>query len=157
MNHRPEKMRTTGGMDFMNVKPFRICILSAILGLPLFAGCGRDKLLEISGAVTYEGQPVQKGTIAFLSPEDKGPTAATVIVAGKYSVKVPPGPRIVRIEGFKVLGQQLLHPNNPSSPKVDVLEPIIPAEYNEKSKLKAEISGNARVFDFHLKKPAGGS
>jgi hypothetical protein len=141
----------------MNVKPFEICILSAFLSLPLFAGCGGDKFVEVSGVVTYEGQPVPKGNIVFLPQDGKGPTAAALIAEGKYSVKVPPGSKQVRIEGYKILGQQLLHPNDPTSPKVDNLEPIVPEEYNEKSTLKAEISGGAQVLNYDLKKPAGGS
>jgi hypothetical protein len=142
----------------MNVKHFHICILAAFLSLPLLAGCGGDKLVEISGSVTYEGQPVPKGTISFLTPDGKGQTAGNLIVDGKYSVKVPPGSRVVRIEGFKIVGQESLDPSDPTRAKVDKLEPMVPEEYNsEKSTLKAEIRSDTRVLDFHLKKPAGGS
>ena len=78
------------------------------------AGCGRsDGLTEISGTVSYDGQPVKKGTITFLPADGKGPTAATLIADGKYSVKVAPGKKLVKIEGYKVIGQHPFSPNNP--------------------------------------------
>jgi hypothetical protein len=142
--------------EMMHSKPFLFLYLSAILLMPLLIGCGSGKHVELSGAVTYEGQPVQRGNISFLSSDGKGPTAAAIIAEGKYAVKILPGSYDVRIEGSKVVGEQLMHANNPASPKVPILEPLIPAEYNEKSTLKAEILGSTRVLDFQLKKPGGG-
>jgi hypothetical protein len=138
-----------------NAKPVLFCILSTFL-LPLLVGCGSNKIVELSGAVTYEGQAVSKGTITFLPQNDKGP-AAGVIADGKYTLKLAPGSYGVRIEGFKVIGQEPLHPDDPASPKFDKLEPMVPAEYNENSILKAEVLGNTKVLDFHLKKSGGNS
>ena len=106
--------------------------------------------MEVSGSVTYDGQPVQKGTIAFLPSDGNGPTAAAIIAQGKYTVKVAPGSKQVKIEGYKIVGRQPCVRDNPASPLVDVLEPIVPAQYNERSELKAEIHGDTRVLDFNL-------
>ncbi len=140
----------------MNVKPFlfrlppfAIPLFLALL-LPLLGGCGGSGLVDISGAVTYDGQPVQKGTIAFLPSDGNGPTAAAIIAEGKYAAKVPLGAKLVKIEGYKIIGRGHVFPQNPRSPMVDITEPIVPAQYNERSGLKAEIRPDTRVLDFNL-------
>lgn len=129
---------------------------AAACGLVLlcsFAGCGRDNgMMEVSGAVTYDGQPVKCGVISFLPSDGNGPTAATVVTDGRYSVKVAPGKKRVRIEGFKVVGQRHYVPNDPTSPMVDIQEEILPERYNAKSELSREIESGARVCDFALAK-----
>ncbi len=117
------------------------------------AGCGHgDGLMQIGGGVTYDGQPVKNGTISFLPPDGNGPTAAAIVTDGKYSVKVAPGKKQVRIEGFKVVGQRHYVPNDPTSPMVDVQEQILPERYNAKSTLTREIASHAATYDFVLEK-----
>jgi hypothetical protein len=117
------------------------------------SGCGRrDGLTEISGAVTYDGQPVKKGAISLLPADGQGPTAAAVIADGKYSVKVTPGKKQVKIEGFRVTGQKQYNPRDPKSPMVDVQEQILPERYNAKTELSREIASGAKTVDFALEK-----
>ncbi len=125
-------------------------LLVALL-LALLGGCGGNGLVEITGTVTYDGQPVQKGTIAFLPSDGKGPTVAAIIAEGKYTAKIFPGAKLVKIEGYKIVGRGHVLPENPRSPMVDITEPVVPARYNEKSELKAEIGPGTRVLDFNLK------
>ena len=141
----------------MKAKQILMGSILVLFLLSLLAGCGGGNVVEISGIVKYDGQPVPEGRITFLTQDGKGQTVAAVIAEGKYSVKVVPGSCLVQIEGFKIVGRQPLHPNDPSSPKVNVTEPLIPAEYNEKSKLKEEILASTRVLNFDLKKPANGA
>jgi hypothetical protein len=60
----------------------------AVAGLLAFAGCGGDDLgtrYPVSGTVTYQGKPVAKGTITFMS--DKGTRgAAGEIKDGAYTL-----------------------------------------------------------------------
>ncbi len=135
--------------------PFRfplagVCLLSSFLVLPLLVGCGGSGLVEITGAVTYDGQPVQKGTISFLPQDGNGPTAAAIIVEGKYTVKVALGAKWVKIEGYKIIGRGHVFPQDPASPMVDMTERLVPAQGDEKSPLKAEIGPGTRVLDFTL-------
>ena len=74
--------------------------------LLLAAGCGRGGLIEITGTVTYDGQPIQKGCITLLPLKGDGPTAAAIVKDGKYTVRVAPGQKRVQIEGYKILGQR---------------------------------------------------
>ena len=66
----------------------RVCAFALALCM---AGCRGNGLTEIGGTVTYDGQPVQKGSISFLPFDGKGPTAAAIIADGAYSVKVALG------------------------------------------------------------------
>lgn len=117
------------------------------------AGCGHgDGLTQIGGGVTYDGLPVENGTISFLPSDGNGPTAAAIVTDGKYSVKVAPGQKQVRIEGYKVVGQRHYVPNDPTSPMVDIQNQILPERYNTKSTLTREITPHAGAYDFILEK-----
>lgn len=64
---------------------------SCLLVMSLIAGCGGDGV-TVSGTVTYNGQPVEKGSISFQPADGKGNSAGGDITAGKFSVKnVAPG------------------------------------------------------------------
>jgi hypothetical protein len=119
------------------------------------AGCGRSGgLSEISGTVSYDGQPVKKGTITFLPADGNGPTAAAKIADGRYSAKVVAGKKLVKIEGFKVVGQRRYSPSNPNSKMVDLQEQFLPDRYNKKSELTREITPALGTCDFDLEKSA---
>ena len=77
----------------------RVGFFSAVGLLCLSAiGCGDPNLGSVSGSVTYEGQPIEKGSINFLPVDGKGASAGGEIVAGKYEVaEVPPGQKIVEV------------------------------------------------------------
>jgi hypothetical protein len=63
-----------------------------------FAGCQRSS--SISGAVTYNGEPVEKGSIAFQPADGTGSGFGAQIVNGKYSVEnAHPGKHIALIRG----------------------------------------------------------
>ena len=120
----------------------------------LVGGCGGSGLVDVRGKVTYDGQPVQRGTIAFFPSDGKGPTTAALITNGRYMLKVPLGRKRVKIEGGKVVGRQPCIRGDPASPMIDITEPIVPAQYNENSKLTAEIRHGVSVLDFNLKAAA---
>jgi hypothetical protein len=125
----------------------------AFVLMTCFAGCGRSAgVTAISGTVSYDGQPVKKGTIAFLPAESDGPTAAATIADGKYSAKVAPGKKLVRIEGYKVIGQHRYNPLNPKSRMVDTQEQFLPDRYNKKSELTRDITPGLGTCDFTLEK-----
>lgn len=130
------------------------CRLACIVAVYLcLTGCGsQNGLTEVGGVITYDGKPVQKGTISFLPADGNGPTAAAIVTDGRYSVRVAPGKKQVRIEGFKVLGQRRLHVEDPTSPMVDIQEQILPEHCNTKSDLTREIVSGVKDCDFALEK-----
>jgi hypothetical protein len=120
--------------------------------LSRLAGCGGDGLTAISGTITYDGQPVQRGKILFRASRGDGPTAAAIVEDGKFIVRVAPGAKHVAIEGFRTIGRRHYDPRNPASPMIDVVEQILPARYNAKSELTCEIVPGAPTCDFALTK-----
>ena len=45
----------------------------------VLGGCGGDGLVEVCGNVTFDGKPVEQGTISFLPVDGEGPTAGALI------------------------------------------------------------------------------
>jgi hypothetical protein len=78
---------------------FRFGLTIAALVLMLVqVGCQQSNTL--TGAVTYNGEPVEKGSIAFQSADGGGPSFGADIVDGRYKVdKSHPGKRTVLIRG----------------------------------------------------------
>jgi len=131
----------------------------AALGLGvllLSVGCGGDPRISIQGTVTVDGQPVETGAITFLPADGVGQSAGAVIEMGDYSLPLPPGKKIVRIEGFRVVGQQHALPGDTSSQLVPTLEAIVPAKYNSQSTLSIDVpdrvsrTPHGGTFDFAL-------
>lgn len=119
--------------------------------LALVAGCGGDGLTRgsVNGQVTFEGQPVANGTIVFTpTGGTKGPVAMTEISNGQYTITnhAPVvGKHSVKIEGVR------------DTAKKDELgrvigEQYIPAKYNQKTTLTADIAKGANTLDFKLTK-----
>jgi len=77
-----------------------VLILFAALQWPL-AGCG-EPATTISGAVTYNGEPVEEGAISFRPAEGAGQSFGAPIVNGQYSTeKASPGSKKVVVIGVK--------------------------------------------------------
>ena len=83
----------------------------------LFSGCGKSDGFNVSGNVTFNGEPIPAGKIYFSPDGSKGNIGATgyaTITAGKYDTSAPDGRSIpggamtVRIEGWNpsVPGEQ---------------------------------------------------
>lgn len=87
------------------MRTFASRFAAASVAVGLFAsaiGCGDSNLARVSGTVTYEGEPIEKGSINFLPVDGKGASAGGQIVAGKYEVaEVPPGQKLVEVIAVK--------------------------------------------------------
>ncbi len=140
--------------------------LLASLALPLasllLAGC-TTRPPSVSGAVTYDGQPVAKGNITFTPVDGKGAVVGAPISAGKYTVgELAAGPKTVHISAppetefpkstAELEKQAAAAGNNPVEPPR--IEDLVPADAIGNG-VQVEIQAGAQVRDFHLKKPAG--
>ena len=117
-------------------------------------GCGPAKI-SISGKVSYDGIEVNEGAISFESPDGKSPSVGGMIQKGFYKIEnvdvSSGGKKIVRINAVTKTGKKI--PAGPPFPPGDMVDEIIkmPARFNEKSNLSAEISSSKpNVFDFNL-------
>ena len=112
--------------------------------------------MRVQGSVSYDGKPVESGTIDFLSVDGSAPAQAP-IKDGSYDLAAEAGPLAektyrVEIHALKKTGKTVpnLMPGGDST--MEVLAETIPAEYNAQSSLEVTISTEAskNQFDFAL-------
>ena len=142
-----------------------LCTLLILSGL---AGCSgapdAPQLVAVSGVVTVDGEPVEQGTIAFVSANG-GRTAVTQIVNGKYSLSRSEGPlpgnQKVTIQAYRKTGKVLQitktlprapdEAHLPTQTEVEETEQILPERYNAKSILRAVLpERDNRDVDYEL-------
>lgn len=123
---------------------------SAFVTLAMTAGCGDSaKLGDVVGAVTIDGVPVDKGSIAFFPVDGQGPATGGEIVAGKYESQAPIGNCKVEIRVSKIVGQKKLY-DTPESPVQNILEEVLPPKYNETSELRLEVQAGKNEKNWEL-------
>lgn len=115
------------------------------LCLGLLTGCGPAEA-EVSGAVLMDGQPLKEGDIIFQEADNSITPASGKIVDGKYTLRVLPGSKVVRINASRP-------PLIPDKVMGDAArEPMIAEEFNTKSTLKADVkAGKHQGVDFKVK------
>ena len=129
-----------------------LALVAALLAVPA-VGCRRGPAKAVfTGRVTLNDEPLPQGAISFY-PLDRLPSAGAVIKDGSYRMEAFPGSYRVEITGSKVVGQK--KNDIPDGPMVDILESIVPAEYNSASKLVQEVKLDTKTLDFKLVTPAG--
>jgi hypothetical protein len=122
-----------------------------VVALWSLAGCGgSDSMVQVTGVVTLDDKPIERGAILFVPAEGKGPTAGGEIKGGRYTVRVPRGVMKVSVTAPKVVGKKKLYPT-PNSPEMEVTEEALPAKYNERTELKVEVTSGANQKDFALR------
>jgi hypothetical protein len=135
----------------------RICRASIWLALVVVAaGCGNDgglSRVEVSGAVSYDGKPVEKGQIRFLPMQGtSGPATIDPINGGRYTTSntggVPVGSHRVEITGY----DPVEYANAPTGPGSPPVRQRLPEKYNRKSELSVTLDANSddSPLDFNL-------
>lgn len=90
---------------------WRIAFLGVcLLGVCGCSGQGADGVHDMSGTVTFKGQPVKFGAISFVPDRTKdhsGPAGRADIVDGRFDTRefgqgIRPGPHVIQITGFPV-------------------------------------------------------
>ena len=130
-------------MNTAFVRLLTVLVLGASVAL---VGCQPASTIErvdVSGTVTYQGEPVQKGIISF-EPMEKGPVAGTNITNGKYQAKgdagVPPGKYHVKISSYvDAEGDYDAEAIGPAPPQTETL----PEKYNITTELTLEVPSGA--------------
>lgn len=114
------------------------------------AGCGGGTV-SVEGDVTFDGQPVQNGTIGFM-PTGEGKKIAGQVVAGKYLIPAEfgptPGAYKVEIHWRKPTGKKY----KSDAGEFDVTEEGLPDKYHDKTELTADVKSGKNVINFNLKK-----
>jgi hypothetical protein len=124
-----------------------------ILLLCLVLGCGDRTRAPISGTVTLDGQPLEKGSILFV-PMDGATGTATggEIENGHYQLSgkacAAVGWNRVEIRSPKNTGKQIQYAPG-TTPSMEVIQLVAP-RFNAKSSLKTEIKPEANTADFEV-------
>lgn len=131
--------------------------------LATMQGCSKPtgpQTMRVWGDVTYDGQPIEDGSIDFVSAEGAAPAQAS-IKGGHYDLPAASGPVAeksykVQINAMKKSGKTIPNMMGDGEPTMELLVNTIPEKYNVKSDLTASISGDSgkNQFDFKLEKPA---
>jgi hypothetical protein len=121
--------------------------------LALSSGCGASQS-SAEGAVTYDGQPVTSGVIAFVASDGKaGGGGGGTILDGRYKtppeVVLKPGKYRVEIRWARPTGKKV---RSETGDELNVTEEGLPEKYNNKSELTADIKAGSNTIDFNLPK-----
>lgn len=117
----------------------------------VLSGCsGGNGLIAVKGTVSVDGTAVDEGLVTFLPLDGDGPTAQAVIASGAFRVDVAPGEKIVRIQGFKIVGHEHAVRGNPDSPLLPVRENFVPEKFNARSELRCTVDRDSTQHDFDL-------
>lgn len=115
------------------------------------SGCTTDSQHgTVAGTVTLDGQPLKIGTIRFVPVDDRTAPADAPILDGKFTAKVPLGEKRVTISAPKVTGKRKMY-DTPDSPTVDIVDELLPDQYNRKSTLTFTVKPGEQQLSFDLK------
>jgi len=133
----------------------RFCWSLLFLLCMIDSGCGqRERWATLSGSVSFNGEPVQQGTILFY-PE-KGQVAGAAIENGKYAISSAPGAALgtnrVEITWMKKTGKQI-PAESPAPPGslIDETVQAIPPKFNSRSELTVTLTPGHNQCDFTLR------
>jgi hypothetical protein len=142
-------------MILRRLKGWRLLALFVFLAV----GCGYSKndRVPVAGTVSYDGQTVDSGSIAFI-PEEAGadrPTATGEIVNGKYKIEAANGPKPgkykVQVHWKKKTGKQVPTPGDEDVMMDETIENL-PEKYHKNTLLTADIEAKANTVNFDLSK-----
>ena len=132
--------------------PKYICIAVMLLFVP---GCGSEPFprAAVKGKVTFDGQPISKGTILFVPTGGNSEGAASAeILEGNYQLPRRQGPAVgthqVQVLAMRNNGKIEAGPPHPPGTLVEDIQQYIPARYNHQSELKEELKPGENTLDF---------
>jgi hypothetical protein len=125
-----------------------------LLYVLLIGGCAKNEPAghPVSGTVTFQGKPLDQGSIEFSPTGDQGTMSGGDIKDGNYSIPaasgLKPGPYAVRISSSdRSVTATEEAPGEPPPPA----RQRIPAKFNEQTTLTAEVTETGdNKFDFNI-------
>jgi hypothetical protein len=124
----------------------------ALAACSLACGCS-PATSTVTGNVTLDGQPLEKGIIAFSAAEGAAPPVTADIVDGKYSAEMVAGKKHVQLSASKVIGTR--KNDSPGAPPDEILEEQIPPKYNSESKLEFDVQPGSNAKDWAVESIRG--
>lgn len=139
-------------MSHKQITALTLTLISTVLT----AGCGRgDKLplVDVSGTVTLNGQPLEDATVVFYPIAGGRPSVGQTDESGFYDLKYVENQTGALAGRHKVSISTLIEPDSDSSdPQLLAGRPEkLPATYNLQTMLQAELNpGSAQILNFSL-------
>jgi hypothetical protein len=133
-----------------------LAALTLLFAVVFLSGCGSAGP-SAEGTVTFDGRPVDGGTISFFpvggeGPQGKRRNASGEIKGGRYSVdctrNLQPGQYRVAVYWYKKTGRQI--PSSDPPHKVAETKQILPRKYNAQSRMTVDVKPGANTFDYPL-------
>ncbi|MEX2306872.1 MAG: hypothetical protein WD738_04735 [Pirellulales bacterium] len=121
-------------------------------------GCGRSSQCTVSGKLTFNGQPIQDGSIRFFPVDGTdGHGAVAKIENGQYTItsqsNFRSGKYAVQITALRKTGRMIapreVMPGDDGSPAEEVIQ-FIPSKYNSNSELQADLQPGQNSYDLEL-------
>jgi hypothetical protein len=111
-------------------------------------GCG-DAVGTVSGSVTIDGRPLDKGFISFVPADSAGAPITVDVKQGRYDLQTVAGNKRVQISAPVVVSSRPEY-NGPGAPIVEISEESLPAKYNSESELTFEVKRGANAKDWQV-------
>jgi hypothetical protein len=115
-------------------------------------GCGGDSRFEITGSVSYQGRPIESGSIDFQPLEDAASSGSASISNGRYTIPqklgLTPGKYRVSITtvGAKPQAKDVPPGSGDATPPKEKL----PEKYNSQSTLTYQVVSGKNEANFNL-------
>ncbi len=129
--------------------------ITLVIAALALVGCNgsTDGRLQITGEVTYDGQPLPDGYL-ILQPLSGGSFAGAPIKKGKFTVGGKRGPKPgkyqIVIEARRETGKMIsTDPDFPEQQEPET-EQYLPERYNERSELTEDLSPDNTYFEWNL-------
>jgi hypothetical protein len=129
---------------------YLVMLSFSIVSVLVAAGCSTDSSHgTVSGTVTLDDGPLEKGLIRFVPADGQTATADATIENGVFTARVPVGEKRITISAPKVVGKRKVY-ETPDSPTVDVVQELLPERYNVRSELTFTVEAGNQEQDFAL-------
>lgn len=144
----------------------RFILFAAVLAnLVLIVGCGSpDTRATVSGTITYDGEPVQTGVVAFEPTGETAPPHTASITDGAYELRLEPGKYLVRISASDTSKQEQSAKDVAPPPEAEGREgllpdlseeeysPLLPPAWNTQSTLTVDVAPGENTVNFRGEK-----
>ena len=127
---------------------FRLALLLSAVAC-LCTACSQGPATGlVTGEVTLDGKPLEKGHLEFIPVDGQGQTGGMQIAGGKFSGPIPVAKMRVKIHAPKVVkGTYQAYPGAPLED--DVVE-ALPARYHEKSDITLDVKRGKQEVKYEL-------
>ncbi|WP_339727017.1 hypothetical protein [uncultured Gimesia sp.] len=128
---------------------YRLQLACYAASLLFITGCGgvsdAPSTVKVEGTVTFDGEPLSKGSIVFDPADGKGGSSAGGIENGTFTFDSQLGQKKVLISASRETGEKDQYDE-------PITESYIPAKYNSQTTLTADVKADGEnKYTFELK------